>query len=44
LDKAGLLKIRLTDGSRLWRIPDSLVDLDKLTARLMVVDRTLFVA
>jgi len=43
-DEAGLLKLRLTDGSRLWSIPDSLVDLDKLTAPLTLGGGTIFVA
>lgn len=43
-DEAGLLKLRLSDGSRLWNVPDSLVDLDKLTAPLALAGQTLLVA
>lgn len=42
-DEAGLLNLRLSDGAVLWRVPDSVIDLDRVS-HLRVVDGTIYVA
>jgi outer membrane protein assembly factor BamB len=42
-DDGGLLDVRLADGAVLWRLPRSEIRLDKVTAPLRIVDRTLYI-
>jgi outer membrane protein assembly factor BamB len=42
-DEAGLIAVRLADGAVLWRVPDSVIDLDKASSPLSVLDGTLYV-
>ena len=41
-DEAGLLNVRLADGAVLWRLPESAIDLDKVS-HVRVADGTIYV-